>query len=106
MRQAASFGLFLDVTEHVYGLDKSPLTATQSSIYNLYGVDPSYQCKGSNVIDGVKDGDVETLFCPLESDPLRWVQIDLQQEYFVHEVREKQVFFQVNSCEQRVHSVL
>ena len=64
---------------------------------------PSLQMKAISL---VKDGDVETLFCPLESDPLRWVQIDLQQEYFVHEVREKQVFFQVNSCEQRVHSVL
>ena len=62
--------------------------ATQSSVFTNTG-DTSIYCIGPNAIDGIKDGDVETLFCPDETDAKAWLQIDLLKDYRVHEVSEK-----------------
>lgn len=72
--------------ERIQKLDKTSLVATQSSIYSGAGVDPTVQCKGSNAIDGIQQGGLETIFMPSNTDTQAWLQVDLLQDYLIREV--------------------
>lgn len=76
-----------DGVEKLQNMDKTSLIVTQSSIYHKPGLDRNIHCKGANVIDGAHEGSFETMFCPNNTDPQSWLQVDLHQDYLIHEVR-------------------